>query len=456
MQRMLIIGGSDAGISAALRIKELDAQADVTLVLADAYPNFSICGLPFYISGEVPDWRALAHRNRAEIESQGIRLLTDHRAEAIEPDVKKVRLLPAEGRSLEIGYDKLLVATGAESAIPPINGRDAQGVFFLRWMTDGFAVRDFMDRQHPRRVVIIGGGYIGLEMADALTQRGMAVTLMEFAPEVMTTLDAELGRLIRAELESRNIRVLTGQAVKEIVRKENELFIGTAAVIESPADMILVATGAHPSTALARTAGIDLGAGGAIQVDRTMATAVKDIWAAGDCVQTWHRLLQRHVYMPLGTTAHKQGRVAGENMLGGKREFQGSLGTQVVKVFDQVAAGTGLRDQTAIAAGFDPLTVQFTAWDHKVYYPGARQIHMRVTGDRRTGRLLGAQIVGPRDTEVAKRIDIFATALFHGMHVEALCDLDLSYTPPVSSPWDPVQMAAMQWCTQRNLEHARK
>jgi NADPH-dependent 2,4-dienoyl-CoA reductase/sulfur reductase-like enzyme len=454
MPRMLIIGGSDAGVSAALRIKEMDARADVTMVLADAYPNFSICGLPFYISGEVRDWRSLAHRNLSEIESHGIHVMSDCRAEAILPHSKKVRIFSPEGATFEVDYDKLLIATGAQSAIPPIEGLSAPGVFFLRWMADSFAVKKFIDRHHPRRAVIIGGGYIGLEMADALTHRGIAVTLMEFAPEVMTTLDPELGRLIRAELNSGNVRVVTGQAVQGIVRKENGLLVETASGTNETADIILVATGAKPSTELALTAGIDLGAGGAVQVDRAMATGVKDIWAAGDCAQTWHRILQRHDYLPLGTTAHKQGRVAGENMLGGKREFQGSLGTQVVKVFEQVAAGTGLRDKWATATGFDPLTVQLTVWDHKAYYPGAKQMHIRVTGDCRTGRLLGAQIIGPRDTEVSKRIDIFATALFYNMHVEELCDLDLSYSPPLSSPWDPVQMAAMHWCAQRNAANS--
>lgn len=449
MARMLIIGGSDAGISAALRIKELDDGADVTVVVADAYPNFSICGLPFYLSGEVGDWRTLAHRSSEEIEKQGIELLLNHRALAIQPESKQVRILSDEGVSRLIGYDKLLIATGAESARPPIEGLDATGVFFLRWMADSFAVRHFLDQQNPRRAVIIGGGYIGLEMADALTHRRMAVTLMEFAPEVLTTLDPALGRLIRAELVSRGVRVVKGQAVERIVSRQNGLLVQTASGQSAEAEMVLVAAGARPAAELAQTAGVDLGPSGAIRVDRTMATGKADVWAAGDCAQTWHRILERHVYMPLGTTAHKQGRVAGENMLGGRREFQGSLGTQVVKVFDQVAARTGLRDKGAAKAGLSPLTTALTVWDHKVYYPGASKLHIRLTGDRQSGRLLGAQIVGHRKTEVSKRVDIFATALFHEMLVEELCDLDLSYTPPLSSPWDPVQMAAMHWCAEQ-------
>jgi len=449
MTRILIIGGSDAGISAALRIKELDVGMDVTVMAADAYPNFSICGLPFYLSGEVADWRTLAHRSIEEIEAHGIRLLLDHQALTIDPDARHVLTRSTDGNIQQVGYDKLLIATGAESARPAIDGWDAPGVFFLRWMADSFAVKRFMDQEKPRRAVIIGGGYIGLEMADALTHKGMEITLMEFAPEVLTTLDPDLGRRIRGELGSKGVRVVTGQAVKRITREQGALVAHTASGQTETADMVLVAAGARPSTELAQTAGIGLGAGNAIRVDRAMATGVADIWAAGDCVQTWHRILARHVYMPLGTTAHKQGRVAGENMLGGACEFQGSLGTQVVKVFDQVAARTGLRDNDAIAAGLSPLTVSLTAWDHKIYYPGAKELHIRITGDRSTGQLLGAQMVGHRESEVSKRIDVFATALFNGMGVGDLCDLDLSYTPPLSSPWDPVQMAAMQWLQSR-------
>jgi NADPH-dependent 2,4-dienoyl-CoA reductase/sulfur reductase-like enzyme len=448
MLHMLIIGGSDAGISAALRIKELDTHAQVTVVVADAYPNFSICGLPFYLSGEVADWRTLAHRTVQEIETHGIQLLLDHRAEKIDPQAKIVRMTTAKGEVKTVAYDRLLIGTGAESSQPPIQGLENPGVFFLRWMADSFAVKHFMDQHQPSEAIIVGGGYIGLEMADALSHRGMAVTLLEFAPEVLTTLDAELGRLIREELQSKGVRVLTGQAAQSIAREQGALAVKTISGQTIQGDMVIVAAGAKPATALAATAGIGLGVGGAIRVDRAMATGVPEVWAAGDCVETWHRILGRNVYMPLGTTAHKQGRVAGENMLGAKREFQGSLGTQVVKVFDQVAARTGLRDKEAIESGLDPLTVALTIWDHKVYYPGAKQMHIHLTGDRRTRRLLGAQIVAHRDAQVSKRIDIFAAALFHAMAMEELCDLDLAYTPPLSSPWDPVQMAAMQWCAK--------
>ena len=210
------------------------------------------------------------------------------------------------------------------------------------------------------------------------------------------------------------------------------------------ADMVLVVVGVRPETTLAADAGAALGVKGAIAVDPGMRTDLPDVFAAGDCVITHHRLLGE-TYLPLGTTAHKQGRVAGENALGGNRQFAGSLGTQVVKIFDQAAARTGLRDHEAAAAGFNPVTIETAADDHKAYYPGSHRITIRVTGDRATGRLLGMQLFGHKNAEIAKRVDIAATAIYHGMTVDAVSDLDLSYTPPLGSPWDAVQMAAQAW-----------
>jgi NADPH-dependent 2,4-dienoyl-CoA reductase/sulfur reductase-like enzyme len=289
-------------------------------------------------------------------------------------------------------------------------------------------------------------------MADALTTRGMAVTQIEQLPEVLPTVDPELGRLVHAQLAEHGVEVLTGTTVTRVSRAA-DTSAGTLCVsaittggedVARSADLVLVVVGVRPDSALAAAAGAMLGARNAIAVDRQMNTGLPGVYAAGDCVVTWHRLLGE-TYLPLGTTAHKQGRVAGEKALGGHREYAGSLGTQVVKIFDQAAARTGLRDHEAKAAGFDPFTVESQADDHRAYYPGSHRIAMRVTGDRATGRLLGAQLFGHRHAEVAKRIDIAATAIFHGMTVDAMSDLDLSYTPPLGSPWDAVQMGAQAW-----------
>jgi NADPH-dependent 2,4-dienoyl-CoA reductase/sulfur reductase-like enzyme len=289
-------------------------------------------------------------------------------------------------------------------------------------------------------------------MADALTVRGLAVTQIEQLPEVLPTVDPELGALVHAELAAHGVQVLTGTTVHAISkappggsgRLQVQATAAEGTAVTRAADMVLVVAGVRPETTLAADAGATLGVRGAIAVDRGMRTNLPDVLAAGDCVVTHHRLLGV-TWLPLGTTAHKQGRVAGENALGGNRQFAGSLGTQVVKIFDQAAARTGLRDHEARAAGFDPVTIGSQADDHKAYYPGSHRITMRVTGDRATGRLLGLQLFGHKNAEIAKRIDIAVTAIFNQMTVDAVSDLDLSYTPPLGSPWEAVQMAAQAW-----------
>jgi NADPH-dependent 2,4-dienoyl-CoA reductase/sulfur reductase-like enzyme len=446
--RVVAIGGSDAGISAALRARELDPSVDFTVVLADAYPNLSICGIPYYVSGEVGDWRNLAHHTIADLEATGMELRLDSRVAAIEPEAHRLLLEGGEG----IPYDALVVGTGAVPVRPPIAGLDrlgpADGVHLLHSMGDTFELMRTLEEAPARKAVIVGAGYIGLEMAEALTTRGLEVTQVEQLPEVLPTVDPELGALVRAELRRNGVEVRCETVVEGIATASNSsgrLEVRAAGpggeALTIAADLVLVVVGVRPDADLAATAGAKLGVRGAIAVDRQMRTNLPDVFAAGDCVVTYHRLLGE-TYVPLGTTAHKQGRVAGENALGSSREFAGSLGTQVVKVFDLVAARTGLRDHEATAAGFDPLTVAATADDHKAYYPGARPIEMRLSGDRASGRLLGVQLVGHRDSEVAKRIDIPATAIFNEMSAEAISDLDLSYTPPLGSPWEAIQAGA--------------
>jgi NADPH-dependent 2,4-dienoyl-CoA reductase/sulfur reductase-like enzyme len=456
---LVMIGGSDAGISAALRARELDPGADVTVVVADAFPNFSICGIPYYVSGEVTHWRNLAHRTIADLEAAGMWLRLDTTARRIDAAARKLLVTGADGKEELLAYDKLIVGTGALPVRPPITGLAApgalgpgEGVHLLHSMGDTFAVVRTLENAAPASAIIVGGGYVGLEMADALTVRGLAVTQMEQLPEVLPTVDPQLGALVHAELAKHDVEVLTGTTVRQISRatpgQAGQLQVqatgaeGTA--VNRQADMVLVVAGVRPDTTLAAEAGAMLGLKRAIAVDKEMRTNLPDVLAAGDCVITHHRLLGK-TYLPLGTTAHKQGRVAGENALGGNRMFAGSLGTQVVKIFDQAAARTGLRDHEAQAAGFDPVTVESAADDHKAYYPGSHRITMRVTGDRATGRLLGMQLFGHKNAEIAKRIDIAATAIFHHMTIDAVSDLDLSYTPPLGSPWEAVQMGAQAW-----------
>ncbi len=420
------------------------------MLLADRYPNFSICGLPYFLSGDVPDWRSLAHRDISELEGAGVELVLEHTAERIDAKARTVEVKTADGRHRSLQYDRLVVATGAEPVRPPIPGIDCAGVYQLHTIGDSLVLSDALAKA-PETAVIVGAGYIGLEMAEALQARGIAVTVVEQLLSVLPTVDAPLGGLVRDELEGNGVRVLNGVTVTRIDEHEGGLVVAGEPDLVVPADIVLVVVGVRPATELGHTAGIALGARGALQVDRGMATGVPDVYAAGDCAVTYHRLLDTDTYLPLGTTAHKQGRVAGENAAGGNRRFEGSLGTQVVKVFELAVARTGLHDHEARAAGIEPLTVGTAGFDHKAYYPGAHEIRLRLTGDSANGRLLGAQLAGHVDAQVAKRVDIVASALFEGLDVDSLNDLDLSYTPPFGSPWDVVQHAAQEWSRTRVL-----
>ena len=454
--RLIAIGGSDAGISSALRARQLDPRAEVTVVLGDAYPNFSICGIPYYVSGDVGDWQSLAHRSVVDLEATGVTLRLDTVVQAIDPDGHRVLVADSGGGEESVAYDALIVATGAVPVRPPIAGLDrlgpGDGVHLLHSMGDTFALMRTAQQPHVERAVVVGAGYVGLEMAEALVARGLSVTQLEQLPEVLPTVDPELGALVHAELERHQVNVSCDTRVDAIAtapegsagRLEVSATGPDGRSLHYPADLVLVSVGVRPDSELAASAGAELGIKQAIVVDRQMRTNLLDVFAAGDCVVTHHRLLGTS-YLPLGTTAHKQGRIAGENALGGSRDFAGSLGTQVVKVFDLVAARTGLRDHEAVAAGFDPVTVASNADDHKAYYPGSHAITMRYTGDHRTGQLLGVQLVGHLGSEIAKRIDIPATAIFNELTVDAVSDLDLSYTPPLGSPWDALQTGAQVW-----------
>jgi NADPH-dependent 2,4-dienoyl-CoA reductase/sulfur reductase-like enzyme len=451
---LVAIGGSDAGISTALRARELDPSVDVTVVVADSYPNFSICGIPYYFSREVDPWQSLAHRTHADLEATGMQLRLDTLATGIDVQGQRLTVRDADGTESTLAYDELMVGTGASpstAGIGGIGGADGlgpdDGVHLLHSMGDTFALERFLDERGPQTAIIVGAGYVGLEMAEALTVRGLAVTQLQRGPEVLSTLDPELGALVHDELIRHGVEVVTGTRVDAVTRADGRLTVSGRdddGTFSRSADLVLVVVGVRPNTGLLTEAGATTGAGGAVVVDDRMRTGLPHVWAAGDGVVTHHRLLGV-TYLPLGTTAHKQGRVAGENAIGGDARFAGSLGTQVVKVFDLVAARTGLRDHEAVAAGFTPHSGTAIADDHKRYYPGATPISIRITGDTSDGRLLGAQLVGTRGAEISKRVDTYATALHHGMTVEAMSDLDLSYTPPLGSPWDAVQVATQAW-----------
>ncbi|MGA9588025.1 MAG: FAD-dependent oxidoreductase [Terracidiphilus sp.] len=323
--------------------------------MADDFPNYSICGLPFFLSGETPDWHSLAHRT----EFEDIDIRRGHAATHIDPDAKAVYVRTAAADELRFSYDKLVIGTGAGPAEPPIEGWRSSGVFPLHTMHDSFAVRDYLETARPRRAVIIGAGYIGIEMADALTHRGIEVTVACRPATVLSTVDAEFGNIVANELENHGVKVCTRLEAHRITRDGDHLNVYGSNGFDQDCEMVLVAVGVKPNAELGIEAGLETGVKGALKVNRRMGTRFSDIYVAGDCGETFHRLLNRNSYLPLGTTAHKQGWVAAENAMGGNREFAGSLRTQVVKVFDLVIARTGLRYDEALCEIGQPFTAEY-------------------------------------------------------------------------------------------------
>jgi NADPH-dependent 2,4-dienoyl-CoA reductase/sulfur reductase-like enzyme len=412
--------------------------------------------VPFYISREVADWRNLAHRTQEDLEKEGIQLLLEHTAQKIHPEHKQITVIDPTGFIKILNYDKLLIPTGAVSYQPNISGLNHPGVFFLRWMPDCLAIDEYLNQlktgtaKEPLEALIVGSGYIGMEMSEALVKRGVKVTVVEAADSVLSSLDPYFGAIVRDTLLQKGIMVLNQTTVESIEKKENRLLVSCSNQVEFLVDLVLVSAGSIPNTTLGKSIGIPTGVKGALQVNRRLETNLPDIYAAGDCVETWHRVLQRNVYLPLGTVAHKQGRIAGENMIGGNREFAGTLGTQSVKIFDKVVARTGLSEAEAISAGITPVSAELETWDHKVYFPPAEKLVLRVTAVQKTRRIIGSQIIGAYKTEVSKRIDILATAIYHEMKADEFSEYDISYTPPLSSPWDPVQLV-VQKLERKNL-----
>ncbi|HLW79657.1 MAG TPA: FAD-dependent oxidoreductase [Terriglobia bacterium] len=453
-ERLLVIGGVAAGLSAASRARRVDPYLEIVVYEKGPDISYSACGIPYFIAGEVKDAGRLRVYSPEFFRAQrNIQVLTGHEVTEVSTSRRRVTVIAPGGAPLEeVHYDRLVLATGAEPARPRVPGLDLEGVFHVNDLQAALAFERYLDREHPRRALIIGGGYIGLEMADALVARGLEVTLADRGARLFEAVDEEISSIVEQELASHGVRVLKSTAVEALTggrdrRVRRAIYGGSSQAggdsggPNGETDCVVLATGVRPRVKLAEDAGITLGATGAIAVDESMQTSAAAVFAAGDCVETRHRVSGRAVYFPLGTTANKQGRVAGENAAGGRARFGGIVGTAVVKVFGQEVARTGLSLAEAEAAGFAacPALVHAAA---RSRYLGGRDIVVKVVADRASGRLLGAQMAGPEG--VAKRIDVFATALQARMTAEEASELDLSYAPPFSNVWDPVLIALQE------------
>jgi NADPH-dependent 2,4-dienoyl-CoA reductase/sulfur reductase-like enzyme len=437
-KKIVIIGASDVGISAALRIRELDQSIRPFIIANNNFPNFSICGIPFFLGGEVGKWEDLAHRKESDITDAGIDLMLNTEVIKINPDAKEIEAVNDEG-SHKISYEKLVLGTGGINVVPPIEGLDLPEVFFMRWMDDAINFDQFIEEKKPKKAVVVGGGYVGLEMVEALINRGLEVTVVEFLDSVLTTVDKKFRELVQKRLEDKGARFILNTAVRKIEKENNKLLVSGSNGFKTTADTVVVSVGTKPNTKLAEDTELKRDERGAFIVNKKMQTNIEDVYAGGDCAQTLNNITGEHDYFALGTVAHKHGRIIGSNLCGLEQEFEGVIGTQSIKLFDTVIARTGLDAEEAQAAGYNPISTELEAWDHKIYYPPAYNTYLKVTADKDSRKILGAQILGNINAEISKRIDIFASAIYNRMTIEEFSQLDLSYTPPLSSPWDPVQ-----------------
>ncbi|MEW2472992.1 MULTISPECIES: FAD-dependent oxidoreductase [Micromonospora] len=445
-ERMIVIGGDAAGMAAAAQARRSRGRDDLEIVAFERghFTSYSACGIPYWISGLVPDRDQLIARDPAtHREKFGIDVRLRHEVVAIDLDRREVTAVDLTGgREIREPFDILMYATGAVPTTPDWARTDVAGVFGVQTLDDGSALRSWLDADPPpKRAVVVGGGYIGVEMAEALVLRGLSVTLVERAEQPMSTVDPDMARLVTDAMRGLGVDIRTGVQVTGLSEHDGRVDAVRTDAGSIPADVVVLGLGVRPNTALAEAAGLPIGPTGGLRVDRQMRVAgVPGVWAGGDCVETLHRVSGMPVHVPLGTHANKQGRVAGINIGGGYATFAGVIGTAVTKVCDLEVGRTGLRERDALAAGFEFVSVIAESTNRAGYYPGARPMTVKLIAERPSGRLLGAQIVGW--SEAAKRIDTLAVALWNRMTVDDMTALDLGYAPPYSPAWDPVLVAA--------------
>lgn len=436
--KILIIGGVAAGATAAARARRLDEHAEITVVERGPYVSYANCGLPYFLSRDIEDRDDLLLQSPEGFHER-YRVDVQLNTEALEIDRAGHRVRVHGPRGEEwLAYDRLILAQGGLPVMPPLPGMDAPHVFRLWTVPDMDRLHDYLEHQHPRHAVVVGGGFIGLEMAEAFHKRGLAVTVVELQPTVLGVMDPEFGRVVATELVAEGVQVLAGTGVQAVLPDTHELQLADGRRI--PADVVLFSVGVRPELKLAREAGLEFGPSGGLKVDERLRTSDPDIVAAGDMVEVTHRVSGRQVRIPLAGPANRQGRLAAASALDQPGAYRGAIGTSVVKIFEATAAMTGLSEQAARAAGFDVGIATIHKKHHAGYYPGAQELTLKLVYDRASGRLLGGQAFGRAGVD--KRIDVLATALLGELTVDDLAELDLAYAPPYSAAHDPINLAA--------------
>jgi len=437
----LIIGGNAAGLTAASRAKRIDPRLDVTVLEKLPEISYSTCGLPYFLSNLVTADSLISYTPEDFERQRGVRVHCRVRVDSVVPSRRRVYGVRTDtGESVEFPFDRLLLATGVKPKLPAIPGVNLKNVLTLINLQDALAIREAL--APATRVAIIGAGYVGLELAECLHSLGKAVQIFEREPQVLPSVDADMAQIIEYELRRFGVHVGVNARVLALVGAAGAVQgVKTATGLGvSPCDVVLLDTGVEPNVDLAAGAGIQIGLTGGISVDAHMETNVPGIYAAGNCAESYCAIRQRPVRSAIGTVAAKQGRIAGENMAARRSKFLGAVGTTVLKVFDLNVGRTGLTSREAAAEGMAAASAMIEAADRAAYYPSARKVWIKLIAERGTRRLIGAQAIGYGDA--AKRIDVAAAAITARMCVDDLAQLDLAYSPPYSSLWDPLLVAA--------------
>ena len=439
--KVVIVGGVAGGATAAARIRRLDEKAEIIVFERSGYISYANCGLPYYIGGVIEDPEELTLQTPESFFSRfRVNMKVRHEVTAIHPDRKTVSVKNlVTGEVFEEGYDKLLLSPGAKPVWPNLPGMDSDKLFTLRTVEDTFRIKEFINENKPESAVMVGGGFIGLEVAENLRELGMEVTIVQRPKQLMNPFDADMASFIHSEMRKHGVKLALGYSVEGFAETDGGVDVLLKDNAPLHADMVILAIGVTPESALAKEAGLDLGMKGSILVNDRMETSTPDIYAVGDAVQVKHYVTGEAALIALAGPANKQGRIAADNICGGDSRYLGSQGSSVIKVFDMTAAATGINETNARKTGLDVDTVILSPMSHAGYYPGGKLMTMKVVFEKETYRLLGAQIVGYEGVD--KRIDVLATAIHAGLKATELKDLDLAYAPPYSSAKDPVNVA---------------
>jgi NADPH-dependent 2,4-dienoyl-CoA reductase/sulfur reductase-like enzyme/rhodanese-related sulfurtransferase len=441
MKRLIVIGGVAAGPKVASKAKRCDPDLEVVIYQEEGEVSYSGCGLPYYIGGVIPERKKLLIRTAEQFGLDGIQVLKRHRVENIDLQKRQVSGVKLDnGQTFGDTFDRLVLATGSEVIRPKIPGMDLGQVFFLHSIFDADVILPQVQSAAVKSVVVVGGGYIGLEMAEALSQLGKKVTIVELAPQIATLFDEDMAAVLRQYLEKKGLVILTSEGLRGLTGQNGKVTRVQTQKRELPADVVILSLGIRPRVELARKAGLKIGETGAIWVNERMETSAEGVYAAGDCAETTHRVTGKRVWIPLGSTANKQGRVAGINVCGGHETFPGVLGTGIFKAFDFHVAKTGLNMREAKREGLEPVQAIVRGYGRAHVLPGGKESVLKVIASRKTGRILGAQAVGEGPSD--KFIDTVAMALQAKMTCSQLAEADLAYSPPFSPVLSPVIVAA--------------